>query len=196
MCSHPISPMLALSVDILAYTLPILAPNNPFALPSVQICCLQFTAKAREKPLTPAQMLWAGTGRSRLTCWVHVHPLHYCRASSSGYDMFEPPLLLKIVGLVPYLKDVSAIFRTCLWEVSWVLWEVILVPEGHVQRRGTWDWCWNRLSDCVLSLPAATCPWGLGGLAGGCTQSRYQSSWEHGLWGSKQRVPLQDVHQS
>ena len=63
--------------------------------------------------------------------------MHYCRASPSGYYMLELTLLLKIAELVPYMKEVSAIFRTCLWEVDWVLWEVRLVPEGHMHGRRT-----------------------------------------------------------
>lgn len=157
-CSHPISLMLALSVDFLAHTLPILAPSNPFALPSVQICCPQFAVKARERSSTLAQTLWAGIRRSRLTCRVYVCPLHYCRASSSDYYMLEPTLLLKIAQLVPYLKEVFAMFRTCLWEVNWLLWESRLVPEGHMHGRQTWDSWWNRpsvLVSCLcLLLPA------------------------------------------
>lgn len=150
MCSHPISLMLSPSVDFLARTLPILAPSNPFALPPVQICCLQFAVKARERTLTLAQTLRAGIGRGRLIC-LHVCSLHYCRASLSGYYMLESTLLLKIAKLVPYVK-VSAIFRTCLWEVNWVLREVGLVPEGHVRGRGTQDSWRNRPSALVSWL--------------------------------------------
>lgn len=172
--------MFALSADFLARTLPILAPRNPCTLPSLQSYCLQLAVKARKRALTLTQTLWAGIRRSRLSCWVHGHPLHYCRSSSSGLNMLEPTFTVKnhrtcslpersfcyrqVLSLGGQLGAVGGqtdSWRICLW-------------EGNVRLMMKQIFC-----SCVLPLPAGTCLWELGGLVGGCPPGTWYQEPEH-----------------